>query len=323
MDFICKSAGSIHQGNEQLFPVSYNKQCVANSVCALAWKSIGDFETESINDILHCGDAIYCSLRSGHEQGIYKYLEPDELSGTTVEILCEKIKVVEVTNIHNSLWPENTDDFEEYVFELAKVLEEILLECEDIGYLFTGLCITVSFWQKNGQFYVFDSHAVNEKREFDLINEDNNRARLFECEGFYSLAYLLLKNAPLDGKSKQFSIDQIVLFRYTDMENESESEENLSIPEDYQYIDHSLNQNIEFQENENESERNFAILEDFPYISHSLNQNTEFKNDSVRTNEISPEEKRPRKAKYKRPNTHPPNSENIPDNKRKYSTVFR
>ncbi|KAG8276638.1 hypothetical protein J6590_061660 [Homalodisca vitripennis] len=87
----------------------------------------------------------------------------------------------------------------------------MLVEFQNIGFLFTGQTVTVAFWRSQEQLYLFYPHPVNENRTHDLENDINNLARLFQCDIFPALASLLLSNAALDG-----SVNRAVVWRYED-----------------------------------------------------------------------------------------------------------
>jgi hypothetical protein len=89
---------------------------------------------------------------------------------------------------------------------LTEILQQVLTK--NGCFLFTGKLVTVSFWCSQGQFYLFDSHAVNEvlKRDSDSVK---NLARLFICSSVVFLADLLLYNAALDGEGEQSNITEL------------------------------------------------------------------------------------------------------------------
>lgn len=124
------------------------KQCVAISGCAFAWQSIGgNFNTETNDALLYAGNSLYCSLRNEQTEGIDQYLQTEEISEKIVRIQGEQIRIVGVTNIHNGLWPGTAADVEESVRSLADALELHMSEELNVGYLFIGLMVCVSFWR--------------------------------------------------------------------------------------------------------------------------------------------------------------------------------
>ncbi|KAI5708509.1 hypothetical protein M8J77_024181 [Diaphorina citri] len=210
MDYICIAAGSFHQGNEDIFGESSNKQCVLNASVALAWRSVGgEFGTASIDAILYTGDILYRTVRTAREEGILIYLEPEEVP-RNINILGEDVTIFDILNVHNALWPRTSADVGRSVQELGETLEVLMAEeRRDIGFLFTGQCVTVSFWREGGLCYVFDSHPVNERRRHDFECEERNLARIFKCDSILILARVLLLNAALDGRIRQYSIHQL------------------------------------------------------------------------------------------------------------------
>lgn len=77
------------------------------------------------------------------------------------------------------------------------------------GFLLTGQTVTVAFWRCKEHIYLFNSHAVNEERRYDFLNENNNLVQLFLYDGYFSLASLLLRNAAMDGVSRKFSMTKV------------------------------------------------------------------------------------------------------------------
>ncbi|KAG8324172.1 hypothetical protein J6590_098566 [Homalodisca vitripennis] len=210
MSFYCVAKGSFHQGNEQLFPTSRNSQCTAISACALVWKVLGlGFSTTAIDTILITGDRIYKTLRDENRMGGNRYLSPDELP-TDFLIHEHSVSVVENSYVHDALYPLAAGDMDNCILSLSNVLEVLMAEdFENIGFLFTGQTVTVAFWRSQEQLYLFDPHPVNEDRVYDLADDKNNLARLFQCENYSALATLLLSNAALDGSVRQFTVTRL------------------------------------------------------------------------------------------------------------------
>ncbi|KAG8313779.1 hypothetical protein J6590_107773, partial [Homalodisca vitripennis] len=214
MSFYCVAKGSFHQGNEQLFPRSKNTQCTAISACALVWKALGlEFSTAAIDTILITGDSIYNKLWDENRMGGNRYLCSDELPANFV-IEGQSVAVAENTFVHDALYPLERSDMDDCVMSLSNVLECLMAEClQNIGFLFTGQTVTVAFWRSQEQLYLFDPHPVNEERNYDLANENNNLARLFQCESYPGLASLLLSNTAFDGSTRQFTITRMSFYR--------------------------------------------------------------------------------------------------------------
>ncbi|KAG8265803.1 hypothetical protein J6590_086166 [Homalodisca vitripennis] len=210
MSFSCVAKGSFHQGNEQLFPTSKNSQCTAIAACALAWKTLGlEFSTAAIDTILITGDDIYCTLRDENRMGGNQYLCPDELPSNFV-IQGQAVTVTENSFVHDALYPHAEQDMVNSIMSLSNVLECLMVgDLQDIGFLFTGQTVTVAFWRSQDQLYLFDPHPVDEFRKHDLDNNNNNLARLFQCESYSALASLLLSNAALDGSVRQFTVTRL------------------------------------------------------------------------------------------------------------------
>ncbi|KAG8279397.1 hypothetical protein J6590_106476, partial [Homalodisca vitripennis] len=210
MAFYCVAKGSFHQGNEQLFPTSKNSQCTAISACALAWKTLRlEFSTAAIDTILIAGDRIYRTLRDENRMGGNRYLCADELP-TDFLIHEQSVSVTENSFVHDALYPLAVGDMGDCILSLSNVLEGLMAEdFENIGFLFTGQTVTVAFWRSQEQLYLFDPHPVNEDRVYDLADDNNNLARLFQCENYSALASLLLSNAALDGSVRQFTVSRL------------------------------------------------------------------------------------------------------------------
>ncbi|KAG8286487.1 hypothetical protein J6590_013091 [Homalodisca vitripennis] len=225
MSFYCVAKGSFHQGNEQLFPRSKNSQCTAISACALVWKALGlEFSTAAIDTILITGDGIYNTLWNENRMGGNRYLCPDELPANFV-IEGQSVAVTENLFVHDALYPLSPADMDDCVMSLSNVLQCLMAETrENSGFLFTGQTVTVAFWRAQEQLYLFDPHPVNEERNYDLANENNNLARLFQCESYPGLASLLLSNTAFDGSRRQFSITRMSFYRPpTDIVAQSDS----------------------------------------------------------------------------------------------------
>ncbi|KAG8302103.1 hypothetical protein J6590_037482 [Homalodisca vitripennis] len=210
MSFCCIAKGSFHQGNEKLFPTSKNSQCTAISACALAWKTLRlGFSTAAIDRILITGDSIYNALRSENRMGGNRYLCPDELPANFV-IEGQSVAVAENSFVHDALYPLSPVDMDDCVMSLSNVLQCLMAEdFQNTGFLFTGQTVTVAFWRSQEQLYLFDPHPVNEDRVYDLADDKNNLARLFQCENYLALASLLLSNAALDGSVRQFTVTRL------------------------------------------------------------------------------------------------------------------
>ncbi|KAG8324173.1 hypothetical protein J6590_098567 [Homalodisca vitripennis] len=210
MSFSCVAKGSFHQGNEQIFPTSKNSQCTAISACALAWKTLRlEFSTAAIDTILITGDLLYRTLRDENRMGGSRYLCADELP-TDFLIHEQSVAVAENSSVHDALYPLSRADMDDCVMSLSNVLQCLMAEdFEKIGFLFTGQTVTVAFWRSQEQLYLFDPHPVNEDRMYDLADDNNNLARLFQCENYSALASLLLSNAALDGSVRQFTVTRL------------------------------------------------------------------------------------------------------------------
>ncbi|KAG8323766.1 hypothetical protein J6590_107714, partial [Homalodisca vitripennis] len=210
MSFSCVAKGSFHQGNEQIFPTSKNSQCTAISACALAWKTLRlEFSTAAIDTILITGDLLYRTLRDENRMGGSRYLCADELP-TDFLIHEQSVAVAENSSVHDALYPLSRADMDDCVMSLSNVLQCLMAEdFEKIGFLFTGQTVTVAFWRSQEQLYLFDPHPVNEDRVYDLADDKNNLARLFQCENYSALASLLLSNAALDGSVRQFTVTRL------------------------------------------------------------------------------------------------------------------
>ncbi|KAG8311810.1 hypothetical protein J6590_035892 [Homalodisca vitripennis] len=193
MSFSCVDKGSFHQGDEQLFPTSRNSQCTAISACALAWKILRlEFSTAAIDTILITGDLIYCTLRDENLMGGNQYLCPDELPSNFV-IRGQAVTVTENSFVHDALYPHAEQDMVDSIMSLSNVLE----------------CLMAGF-RTLDQLYLFDPHPVDEFRKYDLDNNNNNLARLLQCESYSALASLLLSNAALDGSVRQFTVTRLI-----------------------------------------------------------------------------------------------------------------
>ncbi|KAG8265946.1 hypothetical protein J6590_082435 [Homalodisca vitripennis] len=211
MSFCCVAKGSFHQENEKLFPTSNNSQCTAISACALAWKTLRlEFSTAAIDKILITGDSIYNTLRSENRMGGNRYLGPDELP-TDCLIHEQSVSVEENSFVHDALYPLTVGDMGDCILSLSKGL--MAEDFENTVFLFTGQTVTVAFWRSHEKLYLFDPHPVNEEIIYDLANENNNLAWLFQCESYPTLASLLLSNAALDGAIRQFTITRMSFYQ--------------------------------------------------------------------------------------------------------------
>ncbi|KAG8274664.1 hypothetical protein J6590_103067 [Homalodisca vitripennis] len=207
--------GSFHQGNEQLYPTSKNSQCTAISACVLVWKVLClEFSTTTIDTILITGDRVYNKLRDENRMGGNRYLSPDELPNHFL-IHEQSVSVIGKTFLHDVLYPLAAGDMGDCILYLSNVLEGLMAEelmaegFENIGFLFTGQTVTVAFWRSQEQLYMFDPHPVNEDRVYDVADDKNNLARIFQCENYSALATLLLSNAALDGSMRQFTVTRL------------------------------------------------------------------------------------------------------------------
>ncbi|KAG8319017.1 hypothetical protein J6590_100315 [Homalodisca vitripennis] len=197
-------------GNEQLFPTSKNSQCTAISACALAWKTLRlEFSTAAIDTILITGDRIYSTLRDENRMGGNRYLCADELPNDFL-IHGQSVSVIENSFVHDALYPLAAGDMGDCILSLSSVLEGLMADdLENIGFLFTGQTVTVAFWRSQEELYLFDPHPVNEDRVYDLADDNNNLARLFQCVNYSGLATLLLSNAAMDGSVRQFTVTRL------------------------------------------------------------------------------------------------------------------
>ncbi|XP_054256904.1 uncharacterized protein LOC128981934 [Macrosteles quadrilineatus] len=210
MDYSCVAAGSFHQGDPR-FGESSNAQCTANAACALSWHVFcGGFNTTAIDKILTAGDCLYKKSRREYCV-VGRYLYPEELS-RNFDIDDKQICVDDMTHVSNGLYPTCVNGLDEAVKSLTSTLESTMPgDSLDGGFLFTGQLVTVAIWRHREQLYLFDSHAVNETRRRD-VDPDKNKARLFVCGSFPTLASLLLVNCAFVGgqysiMKLRFSID--------------------------------------------------------------------------------------------------------------------
>ncbi|XP_054287572.1 uncharacterized protein LOC129003305 [Macrosteles quadrilineatus] len=205
MEFSCVAAGSFHQGDPR-FTESNNAQCMANATCALAWQAFcGGFSTNAIDAILMAGDSLYTLSRREHSI-TNRYLFPEDLARHFV-VAHHRVTIEEISCVWDGLYPLRNDGLDEVTSSLSSVLEAAMPgDSVDSGFLFTGQLVTVAFWRFQGRLYLFDSHAVNENRRRD-IDEARNKARVFVCNSFRSLASLILVNSAFVGG--QYSVTKI------------------------------------------------------------------------------------------------------------------
>ncbi|XP_054260342.1 uncharacterized protein LOC128984992 [Macrosteles quadrilineatus] len=208
MAYTCVASGSFHQGDSR-FTYSRNAQCVANSACAIAWKSLGkEFSTFAIDSILLSGDALYRSLRNEGCVGGNRFLFPDEIPHEFT-VAGNEVRV-DISYVYDALYPVTRDLLDDSIAELACELELLFVGATvNVGFLFTGLNVTVGFWHSQDKYFLFDPHAVNEHRQHDISIRGNNLARLFACDSYISLASLLLCNVVYEANAHQYSITQL------------------------------------------------------------------------------------------------------------------
>uniref|UniRef100_A0A8D8VRR9 ATP-dependent DNA helicase n=1 Tax=Cacopsylla melanoneura TaxID=428564 RepID=A0A8D8VRR9_9HEMI len=236
--FDCVASGSFHQGDKNLFPTTYNKQCVANATSALGLNFAEiPFNRSTIDETLRTGDKLYQTVQARRaERRLAKevFLDPEELTSVTegldrqIVIMDKRVEIVRVDWCHQGLWPSSPSELEETCAQLAVALQDEVFTDEGIaanGFLFTGLHSTVSFWRTDDQFFLFDSHAVNERRVYDH-HPENNRARLFSCSTFMGLGSLLL-NRLADGPRHEYSIHRVHLEMVT---SHLEDQERMYLP---------------------------------------------------------------------------------------------
>ncbi|KAL1447195.1 hypothetical protein WDU94_005472 [Cyamophila willieti] len=154
--------------------------------------------------------------------------DPEELQDNCLTTMGRNVKIIRVEWAHQGLWPSTSSEVPTCISHLANSLREKMDEAHGHGFLFTGLNNTVSFWQRDNQFFLFDPHAVSSRRQHDLLFE-NNSARLFSCNSFEGLASLLLKNAPLKSCSDEYSIHR-VYFSVATSHLEVETQERVCLP---------------------------------------------------------------------------------------------
>ncbi|XP_054280942.1 uncharacterized protein LOC128998711 [Macrosteles quadrilineatus] len=205
MDHSCVAVGSFHQGDLR-FTESNNAQCMANSACALAWQVFcGGFSTNAIDEILMAGDRLYNQSRREYNV-IHRYLFPEDLARNFV-VADHHVTIEEISNVVDGLYPRSYAELDDVTTSLTAMLETAMTgDSVDGGFVFTGQLVAVAFWRYQGRLYLFDSHAVNESRRRD-IDEVNNKARLFVCDNFPSLASLLLVNSAFVGG--QYSVTKL------------------------------------------------------------------------------------------------------------------
>lgn len=207
-DYFCVASGSFNQGDERFYPTE-DRQCMANATAALGWMSVGgNFCTETIDEILITGDALYKEVRSDLSDGEI-YLMASEVP-KRFSILGEQIQIFDDSFAFGASFPVSRDQVELRVTELAHALENLMAEERTgIVFFFNGNLFTVAIWRRGSNYFLFNSHAVNERRVFDEEHWERNLARLFQCHSNLSLAALLLQNGPLDGVQRVYTIDRI------------------------------------------------------------------------------------------------------------------
>ncbi|KAK9501551.1 hypothetical protein O3M35_012258 [Rhynocoris fuscipes] len=214
--FVCVSSGTYSQASEIFDPYSRNKQCVANSVCAIAFSNLGSdrgfLTSENINKILLEGDLFYRQCR--------KFAREDFLS--IEEILSDlEFSTGEIFSIEKFLI---TDDEEGVLAKIApkvgetdiaisvveKRLNKALLMPDpwlpplspSDGFIFISHNLAISFWEYKGNFFVFDPHSVCEDKTFC---PHTGVARFFSCKNITDLATLLLQGHPRDNADFEIS----------------------------------------------------------------------------------------------------------------------
>lgn len=110
-----------------------------------------------------------------------RYLFSEQLSTE----ICIRERNLSVRQIYvcNGLYPRTRDGYYDAVYSLSRTWEKLMpRDSDDGGFLFTGQLVTVAFWRCQGLLFMFDSHAANEMRQYDLLDSKNNVARLFRCD---------------------------------------------------------------------------------------------------------------------------------------------
>lgn len=203
--FICISSGNYAQ-NSTIFSIeSRNKQCVANSVCAIAFTNLkenrGFLSSSDINKILIEGDDFYLKCRREEDFLSAEEILPSLTFKTGENFLIEQYLITDDTeNVVAKIAPKvNSEDIALNILE-QRIKKAIFPEnlpplTNSDGFIFTAHNLTVAFWHFNNHFYVFDPHCVNFEKNIDY---NNGSAKFFKCKNTISLASLLLQNHARD-----------------------------------------------------------------------------------------------------------------------------
>ncbi|XP_049886375.1 uncharacterized protein LOC126380822 [Pectinophora gossypiella] len=220
----CIGAGLTHQGSDMY--EGNNSQCTVISACASIYSVFhnrASFTTAEIDEILRMGDTLYMQLKYLLQRGV-SYFMPDELPNELrVGDNVAHIVSMEDNWIISNTYPTTPANKDIGLLTLKNILDNrVFFNTNDYtvdsqfaynvnnsnhndstdSILFTGQGYTFSFWRFNGEYYFFNSHAVNSNN----INIGTGKpedgpyvARLFKCNSTEALAKLLLANEVYDG----------------------------------------------------------------------------------------------------------------------------
>lgn len=195
-------AAMMHQGSEDFSELSRGRQCVANALASIAFKSLPGKEVEKwdsddLHFLLYKGDELY---RHTRRKCLFPYLHPSDLP----KGICFSDKLLKLT-IQTTFSGDMSSSFQDNTpfYSLPAALNCCLADGSCSGIL---VCkeSAVAIFYSNSDFHVFDPHA----RDKFGNPCSNGSAVLLTVQSFLQLQILLRRIFHVDGSST-FDLHQI------------------------------------------------------------------------------------------------------------------
>ena len=152
---------SYHQGDTTIFGDTAGRQCLCNSIYAIAWslfKNVGLWNDKNLNHILVKGDQLYKAKNT------VSFLSTEDLP-SSVKVNEAEINIVKLYNYHSRLC-----FFETFISKMHKNEEN---NGNGLILIFNGFSVCV-VWNK-AHFFLFDPHSRNSN---DLVCENGTAVLL-------------------------------------------------------------------------------------------------------------------------------------------------
>ncbi|XP_039292878.1 uncharacterized protein LOC111057671 [Nilaparvata lugens] len=181
-------SGSYSQNNAR-FGENRNNQCVPIAMAMSAQVQINPNHipsTQVIDEIIDAGDCHYSKTRRKLNHN-FKHLSMNEAAVDPIQIGSDFYKISFTTT--RGAFPTNESEYDDKVRELYSNFVELMIQNPGKSLVFIGVAMALSIWEKTPNYYLFDSHAMD---EYGNLKKDG-LARLFEFNSLRDLAHFLMR----------------------------------------------------------------------------------------------------------------------------------